>query len=162
MTKTKTCSGCLLDKPTSDFYRARKEPDGYRYECKECVRGNTNNEAKRLYNKQWRLDHPERYMLNAARSRAKRVGIPFDLSIKDIHIPDTCPVLGIPLFHGVRNNPHSPTLDRVDNDIGYLKGNVVVVSQRANKLKSDATVAELKALASFYEAQAQKISSASL
>jgi hypothetical protein len=41
----------------------------------------------------------------------------------------------------------SPTLDRIDNSKGYIVGNVWVISMRANRLKSDATVDELMMLA---------------
>lgn len=45
----------------------------------------------------------------------------------------------------------SPTIDRIINDLGYVKGNVIVISWRANRIKSDATLAELKAIVAFYE-----------
>lgn len=47
--------------------------------------------------------------------------------------------------------PDSPTLDRLDNTKGYVRGNVIVVSYRANRLKSDATIYELRRLAEFYD-----------
>lgn len=162
MPNTKHCTGCGETKPKGEFYRARKEPDGYRYECKTCVRANTNNEAKRKYNANWRSANPERYMLNAARSRAKLLGYAFDIDASDIAIPSHCPVFGIPLFQGERSNPNSPALDRIHNDRGYVKGNVIVVSHRANTLKGSATISELRALADFYEAQASQVSSPSI
>lgn len=156
--KQKVCPGCGQLKLLGEFHRARKTPDGYRYECKSCVKANTNNEAKREYNRQWRSTHPERAMLNAARARARASGLAFNIEVSDIVIPDICPALGIPIFRGERSNPNSPALDRVNNHLGYVKGNVVVVSHRANTIKRDASVAELRALADFYEAQAEKVS----
>jgi hypothetical protein len=41
---------------------------------------------------------------------------------------------------------NSPSLDRIDTSKGYVKGNVWVISWRANKLKSDATLAELESI----------------
>ena len=64
-------------------------------------------------------------------------------------IPESCPILGIPLFMGTRHNPNSPSLDRVDNTLGYVKGNVQVISYRANALKKDASIKELKGLANW-------------
>ncbi len=40
----------------------------------------------------------------------------------------------------------SPSLDRIDSTKGYTKGNIWVISNRANTLKNDATLSELKLL----------------
>lgn len=87
-----------------------------------------------------------------ARSRAKTRGIAFTIEPDDVVVPAKCPVLGIEVAcaHGGLKST-SPTLDRIDNTKGYVKGNVIVVSWRANRLKSDATIDELRALVSFYE-----------
>lgn len=96
---------------------------------------------------------PERFLLNRAKARAKQKGISFDIGLEDIQIPTVCPVLGIPLKLGVRKGspPEDwyaiPTLDRIDNDRGYVKGNVRVISWRANTLKRNATPEELRRLA---------------
>ena len=87
-------------------------------------------------------------MIYSARSRAKKKGIEFDIVENDIVIPENCPVLGIPLISSVGVGPkiNSPTLDRVDVNFGYVRGNVMVISWRANKLKSDGTIQEFKKL----------------
>lgn len=91
-------------------------------------------------------------MVAAARKRAKAKGIPFCISARDLVIPAICPVLAIPLAVGDgRPSDASPSLDRIVPALGYVKGNVVVISMRANRLKSDATVDELRALADFFE-----------
>jgi hypothetical protein len=91
-------------------------------------------------------------MLVAARHRAKRAGVPFDLTVDDITIPARCPILGLRLSKSQtgRVQPTSPSLDRIVPERGYVRGNVVVVSSRANTLKRDATPAELRALAVYY------------
>jgi hypothetical protein len=56
-----------------------------------------------------------------------------------------CPVLGLPLNYTVltgRPEDNSPSIDRFDNDLGYVHGNVRVISNRANRLKSDGTKEE--------------------
>lgn len=87
-------------------------------------------------------------MLYRVKNRAKRLGIPFDLERTDISIPDFCPVLGIELIYrgGVGSGYHanSPSLDRIKPSLGYVKGNVRVISARANLLKNDASVEELE------------------
>ncbi len=46
--------------------------------------------------------------------------------------------------------PNSPSFDRIIPTRGYTKGNVIIISNRANRIKSDATVEELERVASFY------------
>jgi hypothetical protein len=71
-------------------------------------------------------------------------GLPFNIELVDIKIPKRCPVLGILLKAGAKGNPASPSLDRFKNELGYVKGNVFVISRRANVLKNDGTLAEFK------------------
>ncbi|WP_157272543.1 hypothetical protein [Azonexus hydrophilus] len=101
--------------------------------------------------RQYRIDNPERYMLSCAKERAKRLGLEFNLDLSDIVIPTHCPVLGIELNPANRDMYSTPSLDRIDSRKGYTKGNVIVVSTRANLLKKDATPDELRMLADFYE-----------
>jgi hypothetical protein len=102
----------------------------------------------------------ESVMLREARSRAAALGVPFDLTLEDIFIPPTCPVLGIPLFvspEGRRGAcPNSPSLDRLIPSMGYVRGNVAVVSWRANRLKSDGTSDELQLVAAWVRATMEK------
>jgi hypothetical protein len=90
-------------------------------------------------------------MWTNARARARRVGVPFNLELSDIHIPTHCPVLGIPLSPkrtGVQGGAdHSPSLDRIRPDRGYVRGNVVVISSKANSIKSNATADEIATVA---------------
>jgi hypothetical protein len=93
-------------------------------------------------------------MVRHARRRAERRGLPFDLAEADFFIPAFCPVLGIPLQRlvgGKTGNDNSPSLDRIDPAKGYVAGNVIVVSNRANRIRNDATVSELQQVAHFYE-----------
>ena len=75
-------------------------------------------------------------MYRAAKARAKEKGRDFNIELSDIVIPTLCPVLGIPMDR--------PSLDRIDGTKGYVKGNVRVISHRANMLKNDATIEELE------------------
>lgn len=93
-----------------------------------------------------------RSMFLNAKGRAKKQGIPFAISKDDIKIPDVCPVLGIPLLWGVgqgRMSDSSPSLDKIIPELGYVPGNICVISWRANRLKNDATLAELEAVCSY-------------
>lgn len=92
-----------------------------------------------------------------ARQRAQEQGVPFKITHDDIVIPESCPVLGIKLSHSEREaggfHDASPTLDKFVPALGYVPGNIAVISWRANKLKGDATTAELQAVASWMAAQ---------
>jgi hypothetical protein len=90
---------------------------------------------------------PENRMLNRARARAKKHGLDFNLTEEDIKIPTHCPLLGIELYiaegrKAVKDN--SASLDRIDSSKGYVKGNIWVISHRANTIKSDATIEEIE------------------
>ena len=92
-------------------------------------------------------------MLQNARARARATGVPFILIVEDIRIPSHCPILGLPLAQKLGKKgggPCSPSLDKVIPEIGYVPGNIIVISNRANRIKSDATIEELRDIASFY------------
>jgi hypothetical protein len=96
--------------------------------------------------------HPERYLYQYARSRARIRGIPFDLEPGDIVVPDFCPVLGIPIIRGRgRTCPNSPSIDRIDPSNGYTKGNVIVVSWKANNIKGNGSMEDMRKIVAFYE-----------
>lgn len=89
-----------------------------------------------------------------ARSRAKRAGIPFTIKVTDIHVPVFCPILGLPLERGKDSVlENSPSLDRLKATDGYVPGNISVISHRANRMKSDASLTELKAIVRWMEEQ---------
>jgi hypothetical protein len=63
----------------------------------------------------------------------------------DLDIPEYCPVLGCKLKLGYGKKLYSsPSIDRIDNSKGYIKGNVRVISHRANQLKSNMSVEEAR------------------
>lgn len=107
-------------------------------------------------NTRWRRAKPEnavRYQLTNARRRAKLRGLVFDISLEDLlPLPTHCPVFGFELNYQSEdsNDPTGFSLDRIDNNVGYVRGNVLIVSLKANKLKRDATIADLTILAAFY------------
>lgn len=92
--------------------------------------------------------------VKAARERAAKRGLAFNLTVEDLpDVPDTCPVLGIPLspnFGGIRPQDNSPSLDRIVSSRGYTHDNVHWISWRANALKKDATPDELRRLADYF------------
>lgn len=166
----KTCKKCKRSLPSSNFWRHGNSKDGLQSHCIECMskshvawRNRMDPEylQRRSERNKKSMDgcrgrDPLKQMFRSIKQRAKDAGLELSISITDIKIPDTCPVLGIPLVFGVKRGPglaerdQRPSVDRIDNTIGYTKSNIVVVSYRANRIKSDATTDELEAVARFY------------
>lgn len=171
---TKVCNKCLERKPVEAFYPERRGPTGRQRTCIDCMRvlirgWSRERDAKHLAadpdyikkrERRRRAKDPRAYWVQvvtaAIRGRAKRGGIPFNLTREylDSITPDACPIFGIPFdFTGKVRGPlrNSPSVDRIIPALGYVRGNVVVVSYRANALKRDASVDELCKLADFYK-----------
>lgn len=122
---------------------------------REYYRANVTAKNKR----QWKYyrSNPKRYLMNLAKKRAKKKGIPFTIMEEDFTLPHKCPVFGLYLeMHfgeGSDGYDNSYTLARLNNDLGYIPGNVVVISNKANRLKGDATIEELERLVSWLKTQ---------
>lgn len=159
-TPLKKCSRCLEVKPHSDFNK-RGERDTLRSHCKLCVKATckkykeyTPERKKYCLNKgrEYRKANPESVMLYMAKVRSKQLGHKFNITVEDIFIPKYCPVLGLKLEkQNHKSAPNSPSLDRVDNTKGYIKGNVRVISKKANELKRELTLKQLKSLCLYIE-----------
>jgi hypothetical protein len=76
-------------------------------------------------------------MIHKIERRAEEKGLECEIKIQDITIPAVCPVLGIPIIVGHKNRDHWPSLDRVSCKFGYVRGNVQVISYRANRIKNN-------------------------
>lgn len=159
---TKKCAVCKLVFSTINFDSAKTQ-NGFRAECKSCrsirekqtrVRYNTRPEHEKKAildkNRLIKLKNPERLLHRYAKLRAKKNNIPFDIEISDVVIPTHCPILGLPLaFNRIALGPNSPTLDKIVPVLGYVKGNVQVLSWKANKLKSNGTIYELELIVKY-------------
>ena len=122
------CLQCLEIKPNNAFHKHAQCKGGYNSICKACrvprskAQHTSRSQARRLY--------------DSAKSRATLKGREFDIELSDVIIPQLCPVFGTPM--------KQPSIDRIDSNKGYIKGNVRVISRRANVLKNNATVAEMR------------------
>ena len=118
--------------------------------CKDC--------EKNKANKKYRLN-PIPQLIFAFKKRAKTQKVPFDLTVEDIrdllkNAGNICPVLGVKMTIselGSGDTNYSPSFDRIYPKKGYVKGNIVIVSNKANRIKTDATVDEIRKVADFYE-----------
>ena len=98
----------------------------------------------------WDHNNKERSVLTKIKARAKATNIEFDLEVEDIVIPNICPILQIPINKNAsKMSPDSVSVDRVDNNRGYIKGNVRVISMSANRKKNDLTLYEAEQLVAY-------------
>ena len=108
-----------------------------------------NKDRLKVYRKDHYTKNIEKAILQRAAKRAKTKGLLFDLALEDIIIPPVCPILGLIITIGdYRAAPH---LDRIVPERGYTRGNVRVISGQANRIKTDATPAEIRKVADFLE-----------
>lgn len=92
-------------------------------------------------------------MCRGAKDRAKAKCLPFDITPDDIVVPEFCPVLPtirLVSRYGKKLDDSSPTLDRIIPELGYVRGNILVVSHLANRIKTNATPEQIQAVATFY------------
>jgi hypothetical protein len=169
----RTCRVCKVDKPLTDYYNDRRSPGGRSTWCKPCQKQwrttNTVRRCKRareLKRAKWDENPKLAWVLRAyqsASSHAKQCNVPFTVTKADIAwvVEDICPVFGTPLRYergSGQRTENSPSLDRVKPELGYAKGNIRVVSWRANRLKSDATVEELLAIVRYMSSKQPEFS----
>jgi len=107
------------------------------------------NHNKEFYERSRKVkftENPRHYLWYVARTRARKYGVEFSIKEEDIVIPEYCPILDTRLTKGNGYLPNAMSLDRVDNDKGYIPGNVRVISRRANLMKSSLTIDILEKL----------------
>lgn len=164
----KKCSKCGLEKNYSEFFKDNRLNRGYRSDCKEChllvqkCYKNRNKDKinidRKIYesdpikrvkinirSSNWNKNNLNKTMLSAAKKRAKNQKCDFNLVLEDIQIPKFCPLLGIEIIRSnIKASPNSPSLDRINPNLGYVQNNVHVISRRANTIKSNATIDEIE------------------
>lgn len=84
--------------------------------------------------------------------KAKTYGWEWSIEFGDLEWPTVCPVLGIPLdYFQVGRQENSVSFDRTDSTKGYVKGNVTIMSWRANRIKNDGTLEEHKKIVAYLQ-----------
>ena len=148
----RVCSGVM------GYYEIRRGCD----RCKDCIRHRV---IKKIIGG-WVValgkdsrKHRMHNTLKAIKMKAKRRGIPFDISVADLDMPKLCPVFGVEIFYdkrkllmdggSIRNHPQIPSIDRLIPELGYVKGNVFVMSLKANIVKNNGTAEEHEKIAAF-------------
>lgn len=114
----KKCISCQRKKPLSEFYRIKKISEKRRGMCIVCYKE---------YAAKLQLKPKVRY--NTYKRDSKRRGIKFSLSKKQFYSFENKPCR----YCGEKVVPIS--LDRIDNDLGYIDGNVDACCHTCNSLK---------------------------
>lgn len=166
--RKRTCKGCnVMKEHTREFFhKSSRTRTGLNTVCKVCVVTRTQDYARRFKDKvnkkakRVRLLYPERSLLVRARQRALTRKLSFNITKEDIIIPLVCPILGIPIIKNVGRKlgppDNRPSLDRIDNNKGYTKDNIVVCSNRANQIKNCGTAEEHQKIAEFMKRKRKK------
>lgn len=145
-----------------DYYKKTKD-----HQIKKSIKWSLENKSKRsvtrkehykihkeelkeyhnIINKKYRDKDPCRFLLKRVKASAKTKGIEFNLEKEDIVIPELCPILLIPLkFNIGQAGNDSISVDRIDTTKGYIKGNIAVISRKANTMKSNMTLEQIDRL----------------
>jgi hypothetical protein len=104
------------------------------------------NNWKPEYGETYRSKNLNQILYSSAKQRANKKGLPFDISRDDIIIPEYCPILGVKLEikkGSQGGHSFSPSLDKIVPELGYIKGNIWVISLLANNMKSSANKEQL-------------------
>lgn len=112
-----------------------------------------NKEHVLAKNIKWANENFEKYTFNRVKQRAGRQGTTFLLELSDISIPTHCPLLGTPLIKQIGldlEDVNVVSVDRIDNSQGYIKGNIQILSVKANRMKNNASPQELKTFCENY------------
>ena len=135
----KICRLCKQHKSLSEFHNNSKKPDGHDDRCRVCRK----HEARANYEAD-----PFKTLARLKKSECKKKGIDFNLDAEYLRALWTgiCPITGglITIGNKGMGSSKSAHLDRFNPDMGYVKGNVEYISGRMNRIKYDATVAELE------------------
>lgn len=133
-----TCTKCGAAKDPSHFGQRAGRPQQHK-SCRRCRTDaaldwkRKNPEKVAASFKKWSEAHLREYkartvnrsLLRSAKCRAKKRGIPFSITLKDVVVPTHCPVLGlalVPHFGRGGGEPDSPSLDRIVPALGYVPG----------------------------------------
>ena len=151
MEEVHTCPRCNAPKSLSAFSKNKGKPNGRNSWCKQCA-----SEHSRILVQ----SSPEKskhrlllYMYHGSKRRAREKGLEHSITVDYLYtiIPEKCPYLDIEINWqssagtGIKTGPryNGPSIDRIDSSKGYVEGNVLIVSFRANSIKNNANETEL-------------------
>jgi hypothetical protein len=139
------CRKCGELKQFSAFHKHKGCPFGINTVCKEC--------RKPVSTRGWEETSEELKILQRAKSRANKKGLAFNLELTDIVLPEVCPVLGVPF--NKNSTDYTYSIDRLVPSLGYTKGNIMIISNKANRIKSDACAEEIALVLEYVKRQCE-------
>lgn len=153
-----TCIDCIKEwhkeynvRNKDMLLKKRQEKKEQYAEARKKVYWREHDKRKEALKKRYREDIIGR-LLSSAKRRAMLEHIPFDICREDIVVSEYCPALGLKLEVGTGvSQDQSPSLDRIIPKNGYVKGNIIVVSHKANTIKNNSTIDELEKVYVFYK-----------
>ena len=142
----RACRACGELKEDSEFYTHHRR--GPYAKCAACCREYERNQLRKP--RPWAFS-----ALARCQERAKARGTPCTITVEHIiellPADGRCPVFRTPLqYGGGKRVSDSASVDEVRHGEGYVPGNIVVVSHRANIAKNDLSIDELCRLAEYY------------
>lgn len=147
------------DNPEKANLSSKKSKQKHSEAVKDRLKKHYSNNAVRIMDqmKEALKKNPANGLFKLAKGRAKKKGLPFEIKVEDIVVPEFCPILGIKMeFGDSKSRGNSPSLDRIKPELGYIHGNIAVISYRANRIKNDATADEHRRIADWMDAQKQE------
>lgn len=144
--ETKECSKCKREQSLSRFPRSKKNKDGHAYWCYDCKNKHRNTSRKQ---------NPKTTILERAKYRAMKRGLEFNLTVDDIVLPLYCPILGLELTYD-GDTETVASIDRIDSSLGYVRGNIAIISNRANRIKNDGKAEEHEAIAKWMKSNSAR------
>jgi hypothetical protein len=144
-TSLRKCAACKISKPIDFFYDKTRN-------CKTCNHRiskewrRRNPKVAKFYSDRWRYNNPVKAktgtFVRDIKRRSKKIGMETDIDHKFIYeklIKGTCEITGIKfiLNKSGRANPYSPSIDRINPGIGYIKSNVRMILYALNVFKNE-------------------------
>ncbi|MEK6878959.1 MAG: hypothetical protein AABY22_05090 [Nanoarchaeota archaeon] len=152
----KKCSRCKIEKQLFEFHKNKAAKDGLQFHCKDCQKkcrkpyGILHKKELNQYSIRYRQQHKEYFKqydkqyrktakgrFNEYKSSAKRFGRLFEIDFefaKKLFFSDC-------YFCSAKPNPVNG-IDRLNNDLDYIKDNCVSCCIRCNRVKMNYSVEE--------------------
>lgn len=167
LSDTKICLWCKEELSQSLFSKCRNSRDGLQSRCKKCDNEYNKKRRERIGKTEMRKKYNEYrksrlndfdYRISALWSASKQRAVANNREhsitkqdLKDLFPSDfRCPVFGFELEWGDAGfRETSPSIDRIDSTRGYTKDNVQIISWKANRIKSYATIDEIETVLNY-------------
>jgi len=164
------CNHCQEVKSAENFAKNPRYIGGLNTWCKKCsnlIRSEKNYHIQSNLNKKERINNDPDYrkkileqkrvnsrinfkttMISNAKRRALEKNLEFTITAEDLNIPEFCPILKILFTLGTKGDyEYTPSIDRINNNLGYTKENIQIITKKANSMKNSGTPEELLLLA---------------